>query len=105
MIVRNTAEINVPLENVFQSKGRTKILKLLAQEGELNISALAQRTKINHNSTRAHLIFLTNAKIVQEKKFGRVRIYRFRTENVKVRAMKNLFEIWEKKGIGKGEGI
>ena len=83
------------LEDVFQSKGRIKILKILAIEGELNISEIARRAGINHNSTRYHLNFLVKANVVQEKKFGRIRIYRFKIENIKVRAIKNLFEIWE----------
>lgn len=85
----------LPIEDVFQSKGRIKILKILAKEGELNISEIARRAHINHNSTRYHLNFLVKANVIQEKKFGRIRIYRFRIENIRVRAIKNLFEIWE----------
>ena len=83
------------IEDVFQSKGRIKILKILAKEGELNISEIARRAHINHNSTRYHLNFLVKANVIQEKKCGRIRIYRFRIENIRVRAIKNLFEIWE----------
>ncbi|MHA1650971.1 MAG: ArsR/SmtB family transcription factor [Candidatus Helarchaeota archaeon] len=82
------------LEDIFQSKGRIKILKILAIEGELNISEIARRANLNHNSTRHHLNFLVKANIVQEKKFGRIRIYRFRVEDIKVRAIKSLFDIW-----------
>ncbi|MHA1321915.1 MAG: ArsR/SmtB family transcription factor [Candidatus Helarchaeota archaeon] len=83
------------IEDVFQSKGRIKILKILAKEGELNISEIARRAHINHNSTRYHLNFLVKVNILQEKRFGRIRIYRFRMENIRVRAIKNLFEIWD----------
>ena len=82
------------IEDVFQSRGRIKILKILANEGELNISEIARRARINHNSTRYHLNFLVKTNILQEKKFGRIRIYRFKIENIKVRAIKNLFAIW-----------
>ncbi|TFG05499.1 MAG: ArsR family transcriptional regulator [Promethearchaeota archaeon] len=95
------SEVNEKLniEDIFQSKGRIKILKILAKEGELNISEIARRSHINHNSTRYHLNFLVKAKIIQEKTFGRIRIYRFRMENIKVQAIKNLFEIWEKSNL------
>ncbi len=83
------------IEDIFQSKGRIKILKILAQEGELNISEIARRANINHNSTRYHLNFLVKVNIIQEKRFGRIRIYRFRGEEMKVRAIKSLFDIWE----------
>ena len=41
----------IPLEEVLGSKGRVKILKLLATEGELNISKIVQNTHLNHAST------------------------------------------------------
>ncbi|NVM54421.1 MAG: winged helix-turn-helix transcriptional regulator [Candidatus Helarchaeota archaeon] len=87
------------IEHVFQSRGRIKILKILATEGELNISEIARKAHINHNSTRHHLNFLVKANILQEKTFGRIRIYRFRIENTKVRAIKNLFDIWENSNL------
>ncbi|HUY01137.1 MAG TPA: winged helix-turn-helix domain-containing protein [Candidatus Deferrimicrobium sp.] len=86
---------NINLEDVFQSKGRVKILKLLASEGELNISNIARRTNLNHTSTRNHLYFLEQANILEKKVFGRIRIYRFRSEDSKVRAIKHLFDLWE----------
>ena len=99
MVITKVLEGNIPvnllLEDIFQSRGRIKILKILAKEGELNISEIAKRAHINHNSTRYHLNFLAKAKIVQEKKFGRIKIYRFRIEDFKVKAIKTLFDIWE----------
>ena len=83
------------IEDIFYSRGRVKILKILATEGELNISEIARKAHINHNSTRQHLNFLVKANILQEKTFGRIRIYRFRIEDAKVRAIKDLIEIWE----------
>ena len=101
MVVTNMNEDGVEknlmqIEDVLQSKGRIKILKILATEGELNISEIARRAHINHNSTRYHLNFLVKTNILQEKTFGRIRIYRFKLENIRVRALKNLFDIWEK---------
>lgn len=83
------------IENVLLSKGRVKILKILADKGELNISEIARRTQLNYSSTRNHLNYLAKTNIVQEKKFGRIRIYRFRIEHLKVRALKTLFDLWE----------
>ena len=94
-VIDHDMKEKLAIEDVFQSKGRIKILKILAKEGELNISEIARRAHINHNSTRYHLNFLVKANVIQEKKFGRIRIYRFRIENIRVRAIKNLFEIWE----------
>lgn len=94
-IIEDKVKEKLALEDVFQSKGRIKILKILAIEGELNISEIARRAHINHNSTRYHLNFLVKSNILQEKIFGRIRIYRFKIEDMRVHAIKNLFDIWE----------
>ncbi|MHA1298149.1 MAG: ArsR/SmtB family transcription factor [Candidatus Helarchaeota archaeon] len=83
-----------PIENIFSSKGRIKVLMILAKEGELNISEIARRANLNHGSCSNHLKELAKYNVLQEKVFGRIRIYRFRIENIKVRALKNLFELW-----------
>jgi predicted transcriptional regulator len=83
------------LEKIFSSKGRIKIVKILAKEGELNISEIAKRAKLNYSTTNQHLDFLEKVGLVQEKIFGRIRIFRFKSENIKAQAIKNLFEIWE----------
>lgn len=84
----------VPLEEIFLSRGRIKILQILAKANELNISQIAKDANLNHNSVKYHLAALTAAGILQEKIFGRVKIYRFRLEDLKVRAIKQLFELW-----------
>jgi predicted transcriptional regulator len=94
-VIKEKVKEKLALEDVFQSKGRIKILKILAIEGELNISEIARRAHINHNSTRYHLNFLVKSNVLQEKIFGRIRIYRFKIEDMRVRAIKNLFDIWE----------
>ncbi len=98
-IIEDKVKEKLALEDIFQSKGRIKILKILAIEGELNISEIARRAHINHNSTRYHLNFLVKSNILQEKIFGRIRIYRFKIEDMRVRAIKTLFDIWENSGL------
>ncbi|MFX0162631.1 MAG: winged helix-turn-helix domain-containing protein [Candidatus Hodarchaeota archaeon] len=97
MFVMNKIEKNKeepPIEEVLSSKGRVKILRLLAEEGELNISEIINRTRLNHTITLKHLDQLAKAGIVQEKKFGRIRIYRYCIEQSRARALKNLFQLW-----------
>lgn len=86
----------VPVELLFSSRGRIKIIRLLVECGELNISEIARRTRLNHGTTRRHLQFLERAKIVQEKTFGRIRIYRYKVENIRALALKRFIELWEK---------
>jgi predicted transcriptional regulator len=83
------------IEEVLSSKGRILILKTLAEMEELNISAIARVTNLNHSTTTQHLEFLTKVGLVQEKRFGRIKIFRYRSENIRARSLKKLFEIWE----------
>ena len=85
----------VYIEDIFCSRGRTKIIKLLALRDELNISKIVELTGLNHLSVKTHLFYFKEIGFVQEKKYGRIRIYRFKTENLKAKALKNLIKFWE----------
>ncbi|MEM2912262.1 MAG: winged helix-turn-helix domain-containing protein [Candidatus Bathyarchaeia archaeon] len=85
------------IEDVFSSKGRVKILRILVEIGELNISEIARRSGLNYATTNQHLQALENAGLVRHKTFGRIRIYRFNEENPHARAVKNLIEVWNEK--------
>jgi len=69
------------IEDIFTSRGRTKILKTLAIKGELNISEIAKQTKLSYASVNRHLEELKNSGIVLEKRFGRIRIFKLNREN------------------------
>ena len=91
--------VKIGAEEIFQSKSRTKLLMILAKEGELNISALCKRANVNNQTARAHLKVLVNAGILQEKRFGRIRIYRLKVEVIKVGAIRSFFEVWERNSL------
>ena len=83
------------LEEVLSSKSRMKILKLIYQLGQLNVSDVARRTKLNFASTSEHLKVLESEGILKEYTYGRVRMYRF-SETPKAKAVAALIEVWEK---------
>jgi predicted transcriptional regulator len=83
------------IEDIFSSKGRVKILKILAEIGELNISEIARRAGLNYTTTNQHLQFLENHKLVRHKTFGRIRIFRFDEENPRAKMIEKLIESWE----------
>ena len=84
------------VEDVLSSKGRVRILKLLAELGELNISAISRTINLNHTAVKDHLRFLTEVGLIKEKKFGRILIYQFDENNVLAHSLKQLFRIWER---------
>ena len=83
------------IENVLSSKGRVKILRILAEITELNISEIARRAGLNYATTNQHLQTLENHKLVRHKTFGRIRIFRFNEDNPRARMIKKLIEFWE----------
>lgn len=82
------------LEEVFSSKLRMKILKLLYELGSLNVSDIARRLGSNFASTSEHLKVLEAEGILQELPYGRVRMYRFNEASPKAKAVKSLIETW-----------
>ena len=83
------------IEDVLSSKGRVKILRILSEIGELNISEIARRAGLNYATTNHHLQVLENYKLVRHKTFGRIRIFRYNEENPRARMIKKLIEFWE----------
>jgi DNA-binding transcriptional ArsR family regulator len=85
----------VELEEVFSSKPRVKMLKLIYQLGQLNISDVARRVKMNYTATAAHLKLLTAEGVLSERVYGRVHMYRF-SDSERAKAVAALIEVWEK---------
>jgi len=83
------------IEDLLGSKARVKILKTLAQNEELTISLIINKTRLNHSNVAKHLNHLKSLDLIQEKKFGRIKIFRYKIENIKARSLKKFIEIWE----------
>jgi len=82
------------IEEVLSSKGRVKILKILADIGELNISEIAKRAGLNYTTTNEHLMVLEHSGLVLHKRFGRIRIFRFNENNQRAEMIRKLFDSW-----------
>lgn len=94
-MINNISEHFVDFIDVFSSKGRSKIVKLLAIKNEMNITQIVKITRLNHGVVQKHLSFLSNSEIILEKRFGKIRIYKFNIENIKAKALQNLILFWE----------
>jgi len=80
------------IESLLGSKPRVKILKVLIDKGELNITAIAREAGVNHKTALRHLEELRRVGVVTEKVFGRVRIFKINSEDPRVEALKMLFK-------------
>ena len=86
---------DVKIEEVFSSRPRMKILKLIEQLGELNVSDVARRIGVNFATTSRHLKVLEDEGVLQQRTYGRIRMYRFNQTSPKAKAVQNLIEAWE----------
>ncbi|MDX1798357.1 MAG: winged helix-turn-helix domain-containing protein [Candidatus Lokiarchaeia archaeon] len=94
-MINNQLEKKDLIEDLLGSRARVKILKTLAKNDELTISLIIKKTKLNYNCVLKHLNFLKLQNLIQEKKFGRIKIFRYKSENMKARSLRNFIEIWE----------
>jgi predicted transcriptional regulator len=85
----------VKIEDVFSSRLRMKILKILTQVGELNVSEIARRLCVNYVTTSKHLEALEEEGMIIHKMFGRIRLYRLNDHSPKAKAVQNLIDVWE----------
>lgn len=93
--MKNKIQNEYNIENLFCSRARAKIIKTLALNNELNISKIIKNTNLNHSNVVNHLNFLKKINFIQEKNFGRIRIYRYKEENIKAHCVKKLIELIE----------
>jgi DNA-binding transcriptional ArsR family regulator len=74
-------------EEVLGSRGRVRVLQVLTESGELNISEVSRRTGLNYTSVERHLVKLQRLGLLREKRYGKIRIF-----EVAFRGLKVVFE-------------
>ena len=62
-------------EEILGSKGRVRVLEVLTESGELNISEVSRRTGLNYTSVERHLMKLKGLGLLKEKRYGKIRIF------------------------------
>jgi DNA-binding transcriptional ArsR family regulator len=93
--------LGLEVEDILSSRGRVKVLKVLMSAGELNVSEAVRRAGLNHSAASAHIDALKEAGLLEERRFGRIRILRARLEDPRVQALKKAFELFELYGGGR----
>ena len=82
------------IEEVFSSRPRMKILKLINRLGALNVSEISRRIGLNYSTTNQHLKLLEHEGVIRESLYGRIRMYRM-NESLKAEAVQKLIDAWE----------
>ncbi|MCS7107129.1 MAG: winged helix-turn-helix domain-containing protein [Acidilobaceae archaeon] len=84
------------LEEICAGKGRVKVLKLLLKEGHATVTRLARETGLNHARLLEHLRALEKMGLVEERRYGRIRLYEIKYKDPRVGALKEAFEVLER---------
>ena len=83
------------IEDIFSSRGKIRILKVLVELEEVHIKELSRRTKLNHKVISEYLTFLEGLGIVKQKKFGRISFVKLNENNPYVRLIQRFINEWQ----------
>ena len=83
-----------PLDRVLSSSGRIRILALLSEVGELHLTEIAKRTDQSYSATERHLDDLSRTGIVEERDYGRVRVFKLNQANDRAKLLQDLILKW-----------
>jgi DNA-binding transcriptional ArsR family regulator len=83
-----------PLERVLSSSGRIRILTLLTGIEELHLTEIAKRTEQSYSAAERHLEDLSKAGIVEERDYGRVRMFKLNLTNDHAKLLQDLILKW-----------
>ncbi|RLG42679.1 MAG: hypothetical protein DRN90_06985 [Thermoproteota archaeon] len=81
------------IEQSLSSRGRIRILYLLAKSEMLNITTLAREAHLSFEVTRRHLSNLLRLGIVEEYKLGRIRVFRLNKRHPMTKKLLALFSL------------
>jgi len=82
----------------MSSYGRTKVLTIMLETGELNISEIIRRSRLSHSAVERHLEFLKESGILTEKRFNRIRIFRVDQASPLAGALTRFYSEWKEAG-------
>lgn len=69
------------LEEIFSSRGRTRVLRIMVQEKELNLTQLVKKSMLNYATVTKHLDKLMQYGIVSERRFGNIKMFQLETNS------------------------
>ena len=81
-------------ESTIVYKGRVKIMRLLAQNGEATINQMTKQTGNNHGVTLKHLKTLEKTGVVTQKLVGKTRLWMY-AETPRGHKVKDFFRAME----------
>lgn len=82
------------LEELLSSRVRIRVLNFLIRVKEVNITELVRALDINHSIASKQIDVLKRYGIVEERRYGRVRMIRLKLEDPRVKKLEELFVVF-----------
>jgi len=76
-------------EEMLGSRGRIRVLKVMSESSELNISEVGRRTGLNYTSVERHLTKLKDMGLLREKRYGNIRIFEALFKRISISFVQN----------------
>ena len=83
------------VEELFSSRGRIKVMGVVMESNELNISEITRRAGISHSSASVHLDFMVRMGLLVEKRFNRIRIFRVNPSSPYTEILQRFMTDWK----------
>ncbi len=87
--------LGLDLEDICSSRGRLKVLKVVLDEGEINITRLVKETGLHYNIVRRHVARLAELGLVRTVKLERMHIVIANLDDPRVVALRDLLRLIE----------
>ncbi len=85
------------IENIFGTKNKVKLLKLLVDQEIISFSEIRKHIHLNHTVLKKYLADLKHAGIIREYEINRFKIYSISHKNKRARLIIQLFKQWDTK--------
>jgi len=83
------------IEDLFSSRGRVRVMLVLFRIGEANISRIVRETGMHHSVVAKHLEKLAETGLIEERRYGRIRLFRVNYSNPRAVIIRDLIEVLE----------
>lgn len=80
---------------VLGSRPKMKILSILLNVGELNITMLVKQSGLGYRTVEHHIRELQELGLVAEKRFGRIRIVELRRSDPRISSLRRFLAEWK----------
>lgn len=84
------------IEQLLRSRGRVRVLKVVLERGQINISRLARETGLHHRIVSKYIEEFKSMGIVSERRYGRLRVIEANLLDSRIGALRRLLRELEK---------